>query len=305
MSLKNVLWALCIPSLASAQISVGENENQLMISNEANDLLCYHKGPIEPPTGVDRVFRRSGVLHPIKTPGNGVITGIHPSDHYHHIGIWHAWVNTVHGLDKPDFWNLKKKTGLVRFSKVLEKTNNGFVVEQEQVAFKGEEKIETVVLKEKLKISVAVRRKSNVIDYELTQTNVSGVKLELPAYRYGGPLAYRGPLSWNKSNGNYLTSEGKDRENSHATRAKWCMAYGDVETGKGTILFLGHPDNHDAPNRLRTWNNGKMFLNWVPIQEHPFAIGAGDSVTWKFRIVVTDGVMAKETAEQWWSEYSK
>ena len=305
MTLKYFLLGISLPTLVSAEITVNESDQLLTIQNGSNDFLCYHKAEIEPPAGVDRAFRRSGILHPIKAPSNGVLTGIHPDDHYHHIGVWHAWVQTVHGLDKPDFWNLKKQTGRVRFVKVLEKTGNGFTVEQEQVAYKGKDKVEAVVLKERLQISAAVKNGANVIDYVLTQTNVSGVKLELPAYRYGGPLAYRGPLSWIKGNSNYLTSEGKTRADSHATRAKWCMAYGDIETGKGTLLFLGHPGNHDAPHRLRTWDNGKMFLNIAATQEHGFSIGAGDSVTWKFRMVAADGVMTKDTANKWWVEYSR
>jgi hypothetical protein len=305
MDLKHLLLGLCLPSLVSAQISVSESEQFLSIQNGANDFLCYHKAALEPPTGVDPVFRRNAVIHPIKTPNNGVLTGVHPDDHYHHIGIWHAWVKTVHGLDQPDFWNLKKKTGRVRFVRVLEKTGNGFAVEQEQVAYKGEDKVETVVLKEILQVSASFKNGANVIDYVLTQTNVSGVKLELPAYRYGGPLAYRGPLNWNRGNSEYLTSEDKTRVDSHTTRANWCMAYGDIETGRGTLLILGHPKNHDAPHRLRTWDNGKMFLNIAATQEHAFAIGAGDTVTWKFRLIAADGVMTKDAANQWWAGYSK
>jgi len=305
MDLKHLLLGLCLSSLVPAQISVSESEGFLSIQNGTNDFLCYHKVALEPPTGVDTVFRRNAVIHPIKTPKNGVLTGVHPDDHYHHIGIWHAWVKTIHGWDHPDFWNLKKKTGFVRFVRVLEKAENGFAVEQEQVAYKGEDRAETVVLKELLQISASFEDNANVIDYVLTQKNVSGTKLELPAYRYGGPLAYRGPLNWKKSNSEYLTSEDKTRVNSHATRANWCMAYGDIETGRGTLLVLGHPSNHDAPHRLRTWNNGKMFLNIAATQEYAFAIGAGDAVTWKFRLIATDGVMTKEAANQWWARYSK
>ena len=83
------------------------------------------------------------------------------------------------------------------------------------------------------------------------------------------------------------------------------MAYGDIETGRGTLLILGHPKNHDAPHRLRTWDNGKMFLNIAATQEHSFAIGAGDTVTWKFRLIAVDGVMTKDAANRWWAGYSK
>ena len=103
MDLNHLLLGLCLPSLVSAQISVSESEQFLCIQNGANDFLCYHKVALEPPTGVDPVFRRNAVIHPIKTPNNGVLTGVHPDDHYHHIGVWHAWVKTIHGLDQPDF----------------------------------------------------------------------------------------------------------------------------------------------------------------------------------------------------------
>ena len=48
-----------------------------------------------------------------------------------------------------------------------------------------------------------------------------------------------------------------------------------------------------------------MFLNIAATQEHAFAIGAGDTVTWKFRLIAVDGVMTKEAANQWWAGYSK
>ena len=100
-------------------------------------------------------------------------------------------------------------------SKILEKSGNGFSIEQEQVAYKGSKKKETVVLKEVLKVSVSSTEEANIIEYHLTQTNVSGVKLELPAYRYGGPMAYRGPHSWTKQNSNYAPyADFSDRDGS-------------------------------------------------------------------------------------------
>ena len=124
MDLKHLLLGLHLSSLVSAEISVRESEQFLSIQNGTNDFLCSPKVALESPDGVDTVFRRNAVIHPIKTPKNGVLTGVHPDDNYHHIGIWHAWVKMIHGWDQPDFWNLKKKTGFVRFVKVLEKSGN-------------------------------------------------------------------------------------------------------------------------------------------------------------------------------------
>ncbi|YCM45810.1 PmoA family protein [Verrucomicrobiaceae bacterium 227] len=305
MALKSLMPAVALFPLWAGAVEVVETEKTLVISHEGKEILAYQKAEMDQPKGVDPIFRRSGFIHPLNSPKGGAVTGIHPDDHYHHLGIWHAWVKTVHGDDHPDFWNLKTGTGRVRFVKVLEKSPSGFTVEQEQVAFKGADKKETVVLRERLKVAAEFREGVNIIDYTVTQSNVSGVKLELPAYRYGGPLAWRGPLDWNAENSDYLTSAGKKRADSHQSRAHWVSVHGPTEAGQATLVFLCHPSNHDAPQRLRTWPDGKMFLNWVPIQETPFAIGAGDTVSWKFQLIVADGQPSEAQLASWWGDFSQ
>jgi hypothetical protein len=305
MALKFLIPVVAFVPFWVGAVEVVDTEKTLVISHEGRGILTYQKAEMDPPAGVDPIFRRSGFIHPLHSPKGGVVTGIHPADHYHHLGIWHAWVKTVHGDDHPDFWNLKTGTGRVRFVKVLEKGASGFTVEQEQIAYKGVQKKETVVLREQLAIAAEFREGVNIVDYQLTQTNVSGVKLELPAYRYGGPLAWRGPLGWNAGNSDYLTSSGKKRADSHQSRAQWITVHGPAGTGEVSVLFLCHPSNFDAPQRLRTWPDGKMFLNWVPVQERPFAIGAGDSITWRFRVIVADDLLSADDQEKWWADYAK
>ena len=305
MALKFLLFIVGAPLVFAGEVKLIESKKALTFSRNGIEILTYHMAEVPPPEGADPVFRRSGFIHPLRSPKGGIVTGIHPDDHKHHLGLWHAWVKTKHGLDSPDFWNLGSNSGRVRFSKLLEKSGNGFSIEQEQVAYKGSKKKETVVLKEVLKVSVSSTEEANIIEYHLTQTNVSGVKLELPAYRYGGPMAYRGPHSWTKQNSNYLTSAGKTRVDSHATRADWCAIYGPTKDGEATITMMGHPTNFDSPQRLRTWPDGKIFLCWTPIQEKSFEIGAGDSVIWKYRIVISDGQPDQDKIKAWWKSYRK
>jgi len=306
--MKAILSSLLLAPLVIAAPVIFEDDDQISLKEGTQDILVYHKSEMEPPKVAGEKYRRSGFIHPLKTPNGGVVTGIHPDDHYHHMGIWHAWVKTQHGNDQPDFWNIGKGGGLVRFSKVTDRIRDdgkvGFKAEQEQVAFKGESKKETVVLKEEFTVTAAQVGGVNVIDYIVKQTNVSGVALEMPAYRYGGPLAYRGPHSWNKKNSEYLTSEGKTREDSHTTRAKWCAVYGPTETGEATLAFLCHPENFDAPQRLRTWPGGKMFLNWAAAQENGFTIHAGDSITWSYRLITADGKLTAEQIEAQWKKWA-
>lgn len=290
--------------LASAEeVRVIESQRDITIYRGETDILTYHKTEVAPPEGAKKSYHRSGFIHPLKSPKGGVVSGTHPSDHLHHLGLWHAWVKTQHGQDQPDFWNLGKESGKVRFLKLIKKNENGFTVEQEQVAFKGVKKKETVVLKEALSISVMATDEANFIDYHLIQKNISDTRLDLPVYRYGGPLAYRGPHSWDLTNSDYLTSAGKKRADSHATRADWCAIFGPTDEGVATITMMGHPTNFDAPQRLRTWPDGKVFLCWTPVQEKPLVIQPGQVVTWKYRIVISDGKPDQGSINRWWANY--
>lgn len=303
MALRFSAFLLSCILVSAQKVRVVESEKDIVIFRGNADILTYHKIEVAPPEGAQKIYRRSGFIHPLKSPKGGIVTGIHPNDHLHHLGLWHAWVKSKHGKDQPDFWNLGKGSGKVRFLKLLKRNATGFTVEQEQVAFKGGEMEEIVILREELSISVIATNEGNFIDYHLTQKNVSNKNLELPAYRYGGPLAYRGPHSWNSKNSNYLTSAGKMREDSHATRADWCAIFGPTDKGDATITMMGHPKNFDAPQRLRTWPDGKVFLCWTPIQEKGLVIQPDELVRWRYRIVISDGKPNKKTINRWWSEY--
>jgi hypothetical protein len=290
-------------------LTLSETESEITIRNGEKTILSYQKADVQPPAGVDPVYIRSGFIHPLVTPKGGIVTGIHPDDHYHHLGLWHAWVKGTHEGKPVDFWNLKDKTGRVRFAKVAslyrEPEKTGFTVEQEAVRYRdGQGGDPIVLLKEELTIIVHEVEDAYEVDYDYTQTNVTEEPLVLPAYRYGGGLAYRAPLDWNKDNSDYLTSEGNNRTNSHETRARWVQMHGPTTVGDAAVTVFCHPKNHDAPQRLRTWDNGKVFLNYVPIQETPWEIAPGQSVTHRYRLIIADGKMDKASVEKRWKRYA-
>lgn len=315
-ALSSCLFALLLPApplsgqATEDAIQTSESESAISLQHGNSPILTYHKAEVAPPEGVDPAYRRSGFVYPLHAPSGGIVTGIHPDDHYHHLGLWHAWVNTKYGEATPDFWNLKKRTGRIRFAKVEEVRDTGFTVSQEQVAYlDGPDKDPTVILAETLSIDASVTESGNyVIDYELTQKNVGDQALEFPAYRYGGGIAYRAPHSWGKDNSDYLTSEGLDRTNSHATRARWVAMSGPAENGNGeaaTVAILCHPENHDAPQRIRTWDKGPVFFNYVPVQETAWEIKPGGSATFRYRLIIADGKPDAGNIDSAWKSYGQ
>jgi len=309
-----VLLSLGCPVLLGDALQVTETDAAITITRGDVPVLTYHKAEVAPPPQADPIYKRSGFIHPLCAPSGEAVTGIHPADHFHHLGLWHAWVKTKHGKDAPDFWNLKAKTGRVRFAKTIgihkfstEDPAVGFTVEQEQVAYKGEDRKETVVLREGLQVKVEYADGQNVVSYILEQKNVSEESLVLPAYRYGGGLAYRAPHDWDKTNSDYLTSEGLDRTNSHATRAKWVAMWGPTKKGNATVSVLMHPKNRDFPQRIRTWppssNNGAIFFNVVPAQEKAWEIKPGERVVETYILVISNGKPDKEKIEGQWKAF--
>ena len=137
-------WALAPITAISKEFSAIETEKTIVLKHGDEPILTYHKAEVPPPKEADPIFKRSGFIHPLKSPEGATVTGIHPSDHYHHLGLWHAWVNCKHGGKPVDFWNLKKGQGRIAYVKTVSVTSKpdaaGFVVEQAHIAYKGEEK---------------------------------------------------------------------------------------------------------------------------------------------------------------------
>lgn len=314
--MKPLLCILVLFTISSnaclAKLSISETDTQIEILHDGKQVLLYHKAVMPPPEGEPRYFERSGFIHPLRSPSGGVLTGIHPADHIHHMGLWHAWVKTDYNGRNLDFWNLKEETATIRYAetlRILENKNRvGFKVRQHHVALAKEGHPETVILEEDFTVMVGFRQGAYFIDHRTEQTNVADHALQLPAYRYGGPLAYRSPAAWNKDNSGYLTSTGLGRD-GHATRADWCAVWGPTGTGDATLVFLGHPGNRDAPQRMRIWpettNNGAVFFNWVPIQEFAWSLEPGVKHTFNYRLLIFDGKPDQAKIERAWKNYSK
>lgn len=305
------------PAHAGDGFRAVETDATIVLSHDGSDFLTYHKAEVAPPEGVDPVFRRSGFIHPVKTPKGASVTGIHPPDHHHHLGLWHAWVQCQHDGEAVDFWNLKSGTGRVAFTKTLSVTSNaqeaGFVVLQSHIAYKGDARKATPILEEQLHVTARLVDGAFEIDYTTEQRNITGHALELPAYRYGGTIAYRAPHHWKNGNSDYLSSEGKTRIDGHTTRSRWIAMFGPAEAGNdagapASLTILGHAANHDAPQRMRVWppdsNDGAIFFNYVPIQETGWKIGPGATSAMRYRLVVEDAKPDPAAIDARWKRFS-
>lgn len=293
-----------------------QDEDELTISESGQAVVTYRKSEINPPEGVDTLFRRSGYLHPLRSPGGETLTRIQPPDHYHHYGIWNPWTLTHIRGREIDYWNLGKGEGTVRSVAILMATSGpvqaAFTALHEHIDL-GAEEGERTAMDEFWDVRYWSREKSRnryALDLYTTLRNVLTDTIIFDAYRYGGGIGFRATEKWNAGSCTVLTSEDYKRDSADGTKARWCIIEGisGSEQGRSGILFLSHPDNREHPEPMRVWpvdsNNGELFFEFCPIRHNSWIIEPGKDYTLKYRMIVFDGAIAPEEAEMYWNGFA-
>jgi len=293
-------------------IRTKKDDKVLLVQKDQTKILSYNHAIVPAPEGQSELYNRSGFIHPLWSPTGSIMTNMHPLDHYHHIGIWMPWTLTEFEGKEVDFWNLKKGQGTVRFNRFLSMTSGpvygGFQSEQDHVVLQTAEG-EKVVLNEVWDVRVynigGPDKGYWLWDFVSAQRCVAESPLRLLEYRYGG-FGFRGAAEWKGENASYLTSEGRTREDGHATRARWCDTAG-VSDGKWKgVTHFSHPDNFRHPEAMRIWPKfeQEVFFNWAPVQTGDFEMKPGQDHLFRYRLYVHEGKIDVERTEQIWNDYA-
>ncbi len=298
------------PTEQGPAVSVRRGDEHYEICHDGEKVLRYNHGEVPEPEGASSLYRRSGFIHPLWSPKGTVLTNIHPEDHLHHVGIWMPWTKTKFEGKSVDFWNLGSGQGTVRFVRYLGTREGlvfgGFEAEQEHVALKTEGG-EKVVLREVWDVRAynvgGSGRGYRLWDFKSTQRCVADSPLYQKKYHYGG-FGFRGPNEWDEENAEYLTSEGKNRKDGHATRGRWCDTSGEIDGWEG-VTFFSHPENFEHPEPMRLWPEGQVFFNFAPSQAGDWVMEPGKDYVFRYRIYVHDGKVNVADAERIWQDYSE
>lgn len=296
---------------------IGTRNDDGMLTIHAGDknLLRYHFSTLYPPAGIDTHYKRSGFIHPLWTPHGQELTRIQAPDHYHHYGIWNPWTHVLFEKDTVDFWNIKGRKGTVRFAKMVSVARgtvfSEFEALHEHVVFHkdGSEKVALNELQ-----TVRVYKPENNADYFILDiTSQLSCATESPfhilAYRYGG-LGWRTTGFWDNTNCEVLTSEGKTREDTDNSRARWCIVQGALENNDyGGAVMLSYPANYNHPEPMRIWilntnGRGDMFANFAPTKDRDWLLLPGKTYVLKYRLVVFNGKLDKDKAESAWQYFA-
>lgn len=303
---------------SSAGVVVVQEDTCFTVRRNGQNILSYVHAIKDVPPGVNPLFRRSGFIHPLWSPAGKVLTRIQPPDHYHHYGLWGPWTLTRIEGREVDFWNLNKGQGTVRFAGLKSafggEEEGGFCVRQDHVDFTAD-KSGRVSIEELLEVRARPAqvegRPAWLIDWNSRQKNILDCPIIVEAYRYGGGLGFRATEQWTQENCTVLTSEGKTRREADGTRARWCDVNGGFEDGqRAGIVFLSHPANYSHPEPMRVWppdaNNGRgdLFFEFCPIRLERLILEPQKEYVFRYRMVVYDGTLRPETAEELWKSYA-
>lgn len=292
-------------------MSVCDKNGNLTLQSDGIPVLQYNCQTVYPPQGIDTAYRRSGFVHPVWSPSGNVLTAIQPKDHYHHYGIWNPWTRVEYAGKEYDLWNLKDKKGTVRFSRVRN-TEQGavfasFTVQQDHYIMNLHE--EKKIMEEACCITAYNTGNSFLWDFESELHPDTPYPVLLKAYRYAG-FGYRATQLWTKDNCEMLTSENKTRQEIDGTTARWIYITGQCEKGRSGLLFLGHPDNFNAPQPLRIWDKkanggrGDAFINFASTKNTDWKLEAGNYYHLRYRVLAYDGEMNQETANNLWNDFA-
>lgn len=134
-------------AVESSKVSIQKDYKDLSLQINGKPILSYRFATTFPPDSINPLFKRSGFIHPLWSPGGEVLSRIQAPDHYHHYGIWGPWTKTTIDGRAVDFWNLMAGEGTVKFAGFLSEAEgavfSGFQALQQHIDFgaKGEDQI--------------------------------------------------------------------------------------------------------------------------------------------------------------------
>jgi hypothetical protein len=294
-------------------MQVEDTRQALILKKDGKPVLQYNYAHVEAPAGADPAFGRSGFLHPAWSPAGNVLTAIQPKDHYHHYGIWNPWTHIEYDGEQYDLWNLGSKKGTVRAGDI-KNTQQGDVFSRFDAALvhviftPGSEK---VIMDEQWNITAwnIPAIDGFLWDFESYLSPSTPLPILLQQYRYAG-FGYRATQEWTKDNCEMMTSEGKTRQEIDGTSARWIYVTGDTKTGRSGLLFMGHPENYNAPEPLRIWDKqanggrGDVFINFAPTKNKDWKLETGKHYVLRYRVLAYEGEMTSTQANRLWNDFA-
>jgi hypothetical protein len=259
-------------------------------------------------------------------------------DHPHHVGMWLNYED-VNGFD---YWNNStniiaslqnhKMGTIVHTSIVKQEAKSGtLVVSADWIDNDGKGQ---KVLQEKTTYVFSGTADSRTVDRITTLTALADQvlfkdvkdgmfairvarQLEIPSnkpdvFTDAHGIETKVPVMDNSGvNGDYWSSEGVKGEAVWSTRAKWMNLHGEMDNHSISVTIFDHPSNVSYPSYWHARGYGlfavnplgaKVFSNGK--EERNLTLKKGESVTFRYRTLISDRLNSKEELDKIQAEFS-
>ena len=286
-------------------VTVEDDGKRLNVRVAGKAVLSYNQAVVESPIDGAPYYRRSGQIHPVRSPAGVLVTDDFSPDHAHQHGIMFPWTKCRFRGKPAEFWNQKLQLGSVEHARTESFAGGAvfghFTARLKHVAFKAPGG-KVTALNETWHVRVYRRTDGFLFDVTSTQQCATSDPLEVLKYHYGG-MAIRGARPWGKT-GEMLTSEGKKRKEGNHTRPKWVDIHGESDGKAVGVAVLCHPSNFRFPQPVRLHPTMPYFC-FAPMVLGEFRIAPGRPYVSRYRFYVHDGEPAPAAVEALWNDYAR
>jgi hypothetical protein len=230
-------------------------------------------------------------FHPVRTPSGLLLSLLEPADHLWHRGLWF----TIKFVNGDNFWEERPPFGTQRVAGIPEIHHPAPDDTELRLALDWLlPDSEDRVIAERRTIRSRATEDAIVIDWSTTLTPDRDVTLDRTPYTtwggYGG-LSFRGSRSWLVNR--FLLPDGPVDGRPAGQAGPWCEMSGPVDGGpdlSAGLAMLDHPDNPRYPTPWYAGGAGSgNFLNAALLFHEPMALGAGEPLALRYRVLIHDG----------------
>jgi hypothetical protein len=213
------------------------------------------------------------------------------------------WTDTNFEGRPLNFWDQQKGNGRIEHAKIDSTESGavcgGFTVRLDHLDVTTGDKPKPVMT-ETWHVRVYNLADHFLFDLESVQ-RCQGSPLKIQKYHYGG-LAIRGHRNWLvPGQGDFLTSENRNRSNGNQTRPHWCDIHGMVDGHETGVTIFCDPRNFRSPQPVRLHPN-KPYFCFAPMALGAFEIEAGKPYVSRYRFCIHNGPLDSEAAERIWRD---
>lgn len=241
-------------------------------------------------------------FHPLNLADGTTLTALRPADHVWHRGLWWSWKYINH----VNYWEENKKTGLSDgrtelVSVKAEPHDNHSARVEMALNYHLPDKPPLMTEKRVLEVSAPDAKGNYYIDWLAIFTAGSeDLTLERtpPKNFSGGYAGLSCRMAKEVKGWTYTSSEGvtTSKEN-YGKKARWL----DYSKGGGITIF-DHPSNLRHPT---TWYPNEMpFFSPALVFAEPYTLGAGKTLTLRYRVLVHSEPMDKDALEKTWKTFA-